>query len=300
MRSKTRTSWPWPTSIGATRRTPSTSIRGPRSTKTSARCSTRRRASTRSSWARPDHNHAIVSMAAIRRGKHVYCEKPLTHTVYEARPWPRPRGKHKVATQMGNQGMAFEGNRLMTEWIEDGAIGPVREAHVWSDRPTHSGKTAAVVAARHRAAAGEAARARVARLGPLARPGAVAALPSGLRSLPLARLVGFRFRRPGRHGDSQHRPRLLIAEARGAASASMPVRPPSSRRRCPWPAACITSFPPARACPRSSCTGTTAGCCRRVPRNWKTAGSWTARTASCWWATRARCWSRAGAATAPA
>ena len=48
--------------------------------------------------------------------------------------------EHKVATQMGNQGMAFEGNRLMTEWLDDGAIGPVREAHVWSDRPTHSGK----------------------------------------------------------------------------------------------------------------------------------------------------------------
>ena len=88
----------------------------------------------------PDHNHAIVSMAAIKRGKHVYCEKPLTHTVHEARALAEAAREHKVATQMGNQGMAFEGNRLMTEWIEDGAIGPVREAHVWSDRPTHSGE----------------------------------------------------------------------------------------------------------------------------------------------------------------
>ena len=88
----------------------------------------------------PDHAHAIVSMAAIKRGKHVYCEKPLTRTVYEARALATAAREHKVATQMGNQGMAFEGNRLMTEWLEDGAIGPVREAHVWSDRPTHSGK----------------------------------------------------------------------------------------------------------------------------------------------------------------
>ena len=88
----------------------------------------------------PDHAHAIVSMAAIKRGKHVYCEKPLTRTVYEARALAEAARQHKVATQMGNQGMAFEGNRLMSEWLADGAIGPVREAHVWSDRPTHSGK----------------------------------------------------------------------------------------------------------------------------------------------------------------
>ncbi len=88
----------------------------------------------------PDHAHAIVSMAAIKRGKHVYCEKPLTRTVYEARTLATAAREHKIATQMGNQGMAFEGNRLMTEWLDDGAIGPVREVHVWSDRPTHSGK----------------------------------------------------------------------------------------------------------------------------------------------------------------
>ena len=88
----------------------------------------------------PDHNHAIVSMAAIKHGKHVYCEKPLTHTVYEARVLAEAAREAKVATQMGNQGMAFEGNRLINEWIWDGAIGPVREVHAWSDRPTHSGR----------------------------------------------------------------------------------------------------------------------------------------------------------------
>ncbi len=90
--------------------------------------------------ATPDHIHAAASMAAIQRGKHVYCEKPLTRTVYEARTLAQAARKHKVATQMGNQGMAFEGNRLINEWLADGAIGPVREVHVWSDRPTHSGK----------------------------------------------------------------------------------------------------------------------------------------------------------------
>jgi predicted dehydrogenase len=89
----------------------------------------------------PDHNHAFVSMTAIRMGKHVYCEKPLTRTVYEARAIAKAAREAKVATQMGNQGMAFDGNRQINEWIADGAIGPVREVHVWSDRPTHQGKS---------------------------------------------------------------------------------------------------------------------------------------------------------------
>lgn len=88
----------------------------------------------------PDHIHAVVSMMAIKLGKHVYCEKPLTRTVFEARALAQAAREAKVATQMGNQGMAFEGNRLINEWIWDGAIGPVREVHCWSDRPTHSGK----------------------------------------------------------------------------------------------------------------------------------------------------------------
>jgi predicted dehydrogenase len=89
----------------------------------------------------PDHNHAIVSVAALKHGKHVYCEKPLTRTVFEARAVAKAAREAKVTTQMGNQGMAFEGNRQINEWLADGAIGAVREAHVWSDRPTHRGKT---------------------------------------------------------------------------------------------------------------------------------------------------------------
>jgi predicted dehydrogenase len=90
--------------------------------------------------ATPDHNHAHISVAAMKLGKHVYCEKPLTRTVREARVVAQTARETKVATQMGNQGMAFEGNRQINEWLWDGAIGPVREVHVWSDRPTHRGK----------------------------------------------------------------------------------------------------------------------------------------------------------------
>jgi predicted dehydrogenase len=88
----------------------------------------------------PDHNHALVSSFAMKMGKHVYCEKPLTRTVFEARSVAKTARENKVVTQMGNQGMAFEGNRFINEWLADGAIGPVREVHVWSDRPTHQGK----------------------------------------------------------------------------------------------------------------------------------------------------------------
>jgi len=82
--------------------------------------------------ATPDHTHAVVAMAAIRRGKHVYCEKPLAHSVYEARMVTEAARNAGVATQMGNQGHSGEGIRLTVEWIRDGAIGPVREVHAWS------------------------------------------------------------------------------------------------------------------------------------------------------------------------
>ncbi len=65
--------------------------------------------------ATPDHVHAVASIAAIKRSKHVYCEKPLTHSVYEARVLAKAAREYKVATQMGNQGQASEGTRLMCE-----------------------------------------------------------------------------------------------------------------------------------------------------------------------------------------
>ncbi|HEY4312697.1 MAG TPA: Gfo/Idh/MocA family oxidoreductase [Pirellulales bacterium] len=82
----------------------------------------------------PDHIHAVASMAAIRAGKHVYCQKPLTHTLRECRELTKAAHQAGVATQMGNQGHASEGSRLTNEWIQAGLIGEVREVHVWSDR----------------------------------------------------------------------------------------------------------------------------------------------------------------------
>jgi predicted dehydrogenase len=87
--------------------------------------------------ATPDHLHACVSTAAIKLGKHVYCEKPLTHSVWEARQLAKVAREAKVATQMGNQGQASEETRQLCELIWDGAIGPVREVHVWTDRPSN-------------------------------------------------------------------------------------------------------------------------------------------------------------------
>lgn len=85
--------------------------------------------------ATPDHTHAMISMEAMKRGKHVYTQKPLTHTVYEARTLAKAARKYKVATQMGNQGQAGDGPRRLREMIWDGVIGGVREVHVWTDRP---------------------------------------------------------------------------------------------------------------------------------------------------------------------
>ena len=82
--------------------------------------------------ATPDHVHAAATMAAIKAGKGVYCEKPLTYSMYEAREVAKAAREAKVATQMGNQGHSGEGIRLICEWIWDGAIGTVREVHAWT------------------------------------------------------------------------------------------------------------------------------------------------------------------------
>jgi predicted dehydrogenase len=81
-----------------------------------------------------DHTHAVASMMAIKMKKHVYCQKPLTHTVFEARALREAARKYGVCTQMGNQGTALDGFRTSIEVLRAGAIGPVREVHVWTDR----------------------------------------------------------------------------------------------------------------------------------------------------------------------
>jgi predicted dehydrogenase len=82
----------------------------------------------------PDHQHAVISIMAMKMGKHVHCQKPLTHSVYEARLMGKVAQEMKVATQMGNYGHAGEEARLICETIWSGAIGTVREIHAGSNR----------------------------------------------------------------------------------------------------------------------------------------------------------------------
>jgi predicted dehydrogenase len=91
--------------------------------------------------ATPDHVHAYASIFAMKSGKHVYCEKPLTHNIREARLVARVAKETGVATQMGNQGRSGEGHRLTVEWLTDGAIGAVREVHAWSGNPRSAADT---------------------------------------------------------------------------------------------------------------------------------------------------------------
>jgi predicted dehydrogenase len=83
----------------------------------------------------PDHTHALPSILAMRHGKHVYCQKPLTHDVYEAHLMRAEAKKNKVCTQMGNQGTAANGLRRAVELIQKGILGDVTEVHVWTNRP---------------------------------------------------------------------------------------------------------------------------------------------------------------------
>ena len=83
----------------------------------------------------PDHMHGLAAITALRMGKHVYCQKPLTQNVWEAREMRRLATEKKVATQMGNQGSAEPGLRRAVEVIQAGVIGAPKELHVWSNRP---------------------------------------------------------------------------------------------------------------------------------------------------------------------
>jgi hypothetical protein len=83
----------------------------------------------------PDHTHAVIAAAAMRLGKHIYCQKPLVQTVYEARLLRKLAKENGVVTQMGNQGSAEDGLRRAVEVVQGGIIGAVREVHVWTNRP---------------------------------------------------------------------------------------------------------------------------------------------------------------------
>jgi predicted dehydrogenase len=83
----------------------------------------------------PDHNHAIITLAAMQQGKHVYVQKPLTHDIYEARKLTEAAKRYQVVTQMGNQGASGDGVRLLREWYDAGLIGKVHTVYCWTDRP---------------------------------------------------------------------------------------------------------------------------------------------------------------------
>jgi hypothetical protein len=81
----------------------------------------------------PDHTHAVIAMEAMRRGKHVYCEKPLAHNVHEVRALMAAAKKHKVVTQLGNQGHSTGTIRQLCEWVWAGAVGQVHTVHAGCD-----------------------------------------------------------------------------------------------------------------------------------------------------------------------
>jgi predicted dehydrogenase len=102
----------------------------------------------------PDHHHASAAVRAMRLGKHVYCQKPLTHSVWEARLMRETAREKGVCSQMGNQGTAHDGFRRGVEVIRSGAIGEIREVHVWTNRPFKYWKQAPDIVARPTATPG--------------------------------------------------------------------------------------------------------------------------------------------------
>src|SRR5262249_13342245 len=83
----------------------------------------------------PDHMHAPIALAAMQLGKHVFCQKPLTHTVYEARQMRRAAEKYSVTTQMCNQIQSHSAYRTAVKLVHDSAIGKVKEVHAWQSGP---------------------------------------------------------------------------------------------------------------------------------------------------------------------
>lgn len=94
--------------------------------------------------ATPDHTHGVIAAMAIQMGKHVYCEKPLAHSVFETRELTRLAKEYGVQTQMGNQGHSSEEIRRLCEWVDAGLVGAVTEVHAWCDRPQGGGSVSFV------------------------------------------------------------------------------------------------------------------------------------------------------------
>ena len=172
----------------------------------------------------PDHNHAVIAAKAMRMGKHVHCQKPLTRTIWEARRLGEIARENGVATQMGNQGTAFNPMRKAAAQISAGQLGTVKEVHVWTNRP---------IWPQGERRPDDQARAQDARLGRLARPGAVSALRRRLPSVLLARLVGLRHRRARRHGLPHLQPAVHGAQHARSRSRSRPSAPSTTATAIP-------------------------------------------------------------------
>ena len=185
-----------------------------------------------------EHTHAFATLPALHRKKHVYCEKPLTRDVYEARLITEAAAAAGVATQMGTQIHATDNYRRVVELIQDGLIGPVREAHVWVSRawgwqtPEEAAANKDIVSTQDRPDRRN-GRAAGTRLGPLDRSGADAALQQRLFSRPeVVPLVGFRqwddersrlaLQRPPLLGTEPGRPADHRSERAAAASGDRP------------------------------------------------------------------------------
>jgi len=98
----------------------------------------------------PDHTHAVAAMMAMKMGKHCFCQKPLTHSIEEARLLGITARENNLVTQMGNQGTADSNLRLSAALIRNGIIGQVKEVHVWTNRPVWPQRPADDVTRRHR------------------------------------------------------------------------------------------------------------------------------------------------------
>ncbi len=83
----------------------------------------------------PDHTHAVIAHAAMQLNKHVYVQKPLTHSIHEARVLTEAANRYKIVSQMGNQGASGGGVKTMIKWFDEGIVGSVSEVHVWTNRP---------------------------------------------------------------------------------------------------------------------------------------------------------------------
>ena len=177
----------------------------------------------------PDHTHAPAAAMALRLGKHVYCEKPLTHTVYEARTLANLAKEKKLVTQMGTQIHAGDNYRRVVELIKAGAIGKVTEVHVWVAANYSGGKFTTGTP-----------RARRSRLESLARPRAGAAVQRRRTSVSSGGSSGTMA--PGRSAISAA---IIWTSSTGRSTCAHRRRsPPKGRRsiRSARPAWCIAHY----------------------------------------------------------